>query len=187
MKPLRSLSATLLATLLLVFGQMLSLPTSAAAGSGAPPVVPGAIAVPAGSVLLFSRHAKGVQIYDCNNGQWVFHAPLALLFEWQSTELTGIHYGGIDRGLTPGPWWESLEDGSRIRGAKTGEAPSPNANSIPLLRLDVVEREGSGVFSPVNYIQRLNTKGGVGPSGACQTGRQRQVLYTADYYFYATP
>ena len=187
MKPLRSLSATLLATLLLVFGQMLSLPTSAAAGSGAPPVVPGAIAVPAGSVLLFSRHAKGVQIYDCKNGQWVFHAPLALLFEQESIELTGIHYGGIDRGLTLGPWWESLEDGSRIRGAKTGEAPSPNANSIPLLRLDVVEREGSGVFSPVSSIQRLNTKGGVSPTSQCKSGTQRQVPYTADYYFYAAP
>jgi hypothetical protein len=187
MKPLRSFGATLLATLLLVFGQMLSLPTSAAAGSGAPPAVPAAIAVPAGSVLLFSRHAKGVQIYECKNGQWEFHAPQALLFAPQSKKLTGFHYGGIDRGLTPGPWWESLEDGSRIRGAKTGEAPSPNANSIPLLRLEVLEREGSGEFNPVSYIQRLNTKGGVGPSGGCQTGWQRWVPYTADYYFYAAP
>ena len=31
----------------------------------------------AGPVLLFSRHAKGVQIYECKNGQWAFHAPKA--------------------------------------------------------------------------------------------------------------
>jgi hypothetical protein len=187
MKQLRSFGATLLATLLLVFGQLLSLPTSAAAGSGAPPVVPGAIAVPAGAVLLFSRHAIGVQIYECQNGQWVFHAPQALLFAPHPKKLTGIHYGGIDRGLTPGPWWESLRDGSRIRAGNALSAPSPNTNSIPLLRLEVLERAGTGVFSPVSYIQRLNTKGGVGPSGGCQTGLQRRVPYTADYYFYATP
>src|SRR5215207_8533336 len=99
MKRLRSFGATLLATLLLVFGQLLILPISAAAGSGAPPVVPAAIAVPAGSVLLFSRHAIGMQIYDCKDGQWVFHAPLALLFDSQANQLTGFHYGGIDRGL----------------------------------------------------------------------------------------
>jgi hypothetical protein len=187
MKRLRSFGATLLATLLLVFGHLLISPTSAAAGSSAPPVVPGAIAVPAGSVLLFSRHAMGVQIYDCKDGQWVFHAPQALLFASQSNQPTGIHYGGIDRGLTPGPWWESLSDGSRIRGGNALSAPSPNANSIPLLRLEVLERAGTGVFSPVSYIQRLNTKGGVMPNGGCQTGQQRQVPYTADYYFYATP
>jgi hypothetical protein len=128
-----------------------------------------------------------VQIYECQNGQWVFHAPQALLFAPHPKKLTGIHYGGIDRGLTPGPWWESLRDGSRIRAGNALSAPSPNTNSIPLLRLEVLERAGTGVFSPVSYIQRLNTKGGVGPSGGCRTGLQRRVPYTADYYFYATP
>jgi hypothetical protein len=187
MKPLRSFGATLLAALLLVFGQMLILPMSAAAKPSTSPTVPGEIAAPAGSVLLFSRHAAGVQIYECTNGQWGFHAPLALLLDPKTKQLSGIHYGGIDRNLTPGPWWESARDGSRIRGAATGTAPSPNANSIPLLRLNVMERQGSGVFSPVGLIQRLNTKGGVGPTGECRTGAQRWVPYTADYYFYATP
>jgi hypothetical protein len=187
MKQLRSFGAIVLATLLLVVANALIAPMSVSASSSAPPTVPEAIAVPTGSVLLFSRQAKGVQIYDCKNGQWVFHAPQALLFYPQSTKLTGIHYGGIDRGLTPGPWWESLEDGSRIRGGNALSAPSPNANSIPLLRLEVLEREGSGVFSPVSYIQRLNTKGGTSPTSQCQSGTQRQVAYTADYYFYAAP
>ena len=66
-------------------------------------------------------------------------------------------------------------------------APSPNPNSIPLLRLRVLEREGTGVFSPVSYIQRLNTVGGVGPTGACSGGERESVPYTADYYFYGTP
>jgi hypothetical protein len=55
------------------------------------------------------------------------------------------------------------------------------------LRLQVQEWRGEGVFSDASYIQRLNTKGGVSPTGACQTGAQRQVPYTADYYFYRNP
>jgi hypothetical protein len=187
MNRLQSSWAIVLAVVLLVVGQVLSMPMSVAASSGAPPTVPEAIAVPPGTVLLFSRHAKGVQTYECQNGQWAFRAPRALLFDSQSHQPTGIHYGGIDRGLTPGPWWESLDDGSRIRGGNALSAPSPNANSIPLLRLEVLERQGTGVFSPVSYIQRLNTVGGVGPSGGCEPGAQRWVAYTADYYFYAAP
>jgi hypothetical protein len=187
MNRLRSFGAIVLATVLLVVGQVLSMPMPVAASADAPPTVPEAIAVPPGSVLLFSRHAKGVQIYECQNGQWAFHAPRALLFDPQSHQPTAIHYGGIDRGLTPGPWWESVDDSSRIRGGKPVSAPSPNANSIPLLRLEVLERQGTGVFSPVSYIQRLNTEGGVGPTGGCEPGAQRWVPYTADYYFYAAP
>jgi hypothetical protein len=140
--------------------------------------------VPPGYVLLFSRHAAGVQTYECQNGVWAFRAPRAVLFNPHSHQLSAIHYGGIDRGLTAGPWWESVYDGSRIRGGNAVSAPSPNANSIPLLRLEVLERQGSGVFSQVSYIQRLNTVGGVGPTGACSTGARRWVAYTADYYFY---
>ena len=187
MNQLRSFAPIVLAALLFVFGQALSAPVSAAASGDTPPTVPETIAVPPGSVLLFSREAKGVQTYECQNSQWVFHAPRALLFDPQSYQPTGIHYGGVDRGLTPGPWWESVADGSRIRGGRALSAPSPNADSIPQLRLEVLERYGTGVFSPVSYIQRLNTVGGVGPTGECQTGAQREVPYTADYYFYATP
>jgi hypothetical protein len=187
MKQLRSFGAMVLAAVLVAVGQVLIAPLPAAASESVPPTVPETIAVPSGSVLLFSRHAKGVQTYECKKGQWAFHAPRALLFDPDTNQPTGFHYGGIDYGLTPGPWWESVEDASRIRGGNAVSAPSPNPDSIPLLRLEVMERQGSGVFSPASYIQRLNTEGGVGPTGACQTGAQRRVPYTADYYFYATP
>ena len=183
MNRLRSSATIVVATVLLVVGQLLGV----AASAGAAPTVPETIAVPPGSVLLLNRHAKGVQIYECQNGQWAFHAPRALLFDPQSNQPTAIHYGGIDRELTPGPWWESVDDSSRIRGGNAVSAPSPNPNSIPQLRLEVLERQGAGVFSPVSYIQRLNTEGGVGPTGGCEPGAQRSVPYTADYYFYATP
>src|SRR5262245_41656340 len=116
MNHLRSYRSIVLAALLLVVGQVLIAPLSVSASSGVPPSVPEAIAVPAGSVLLFSSVARGVQTYACQNGQWAFHAPRAMLFDPQSHQPTAIHYGGIDRGLTPGPWWESVDDSSRIRG-----------------------------------------------------------------------
>ena len=171
--------------LLLVAG--LVLPQSAAARSTTPPPVPGEIAVPEGSTLLFRRRAQGVQLYECPAGQWTLHAPIALLFNPETKQPDGLHYGGIDRGLTPGPWWESLEDGSRIRGSLVRPAPSPNRNSIPLLLLQVMEHSGSGIYTPVTHIQRLNTVGGVAPTGACNVGARRPVPYSADYYFYAAP
>ena len=116
-----------------------------------------------------------------------FRAPRAVLFDRRQRELTSIHYGGIDRGLNPGPWWESALDHSRIRAGNAVPAPSPNPDSIPLLRLEVLEHAGTGLYTPVTYIQRLNTTGGVGPTGACTAGDQRWVPYTADYYFYGQP
>ena len=35
------------------------------------------------------------------------------------------------------------------------------------------------------FFQRVNTSGGVGPTGTCPTvGTERRVDYTADYIFY---
>lgn len=145
------------------------------------------IEAPAGLELLFVSKARGVQIYECKSGQWAFHAPRAQLFDPTPHRRTGSHYGGIDRGLNPGPWWEAATDGSRIRGGNPRIFPSPNPNSIPELQLDVLEHEGTGVFSQISVVQRLNTVGGVGPTGACSGNEQRQVLYSADYYFYGNP
>jgi Protein of unknown function (DUF3455) len=187
MNHLRAYGSIILAALLLVVGQALLVPASVSAHRGTPPsTVPSPFTVPAGNVLLFYSHAKGVQTSECVNGQWAFRAPSAVLFKPHSHRPTAIHYGGIDRGLTAGPWWQSLRDGSRIRAGNPVSAPSPHANSIPLLQLQVLEWHGKGAFSKVNYIQRLNTVGGVGPTGACQAGARRSVPYTADYYFYGS-
>jgi hypothetical protein len=187
MDRLRSYGSIVLAALLLVVVQLLIMPLSVAAGPATlAGVAPGPFEAPPGEALLFSSHARGVQIYECRNGQWAFHAPRAQLFDPEAYMQTGVHYGGVDRGLTPGPWWESASDGSRIRAGNPQSAPSPNPDSIPLLRLEVLERYGTGAFSQVNHVYRLNTVGGVGPAGECAAGAMRQVPYTADYYFYGS-
>ena len=188
MKWLPSGGAIVLAALLLLAGHLLLGPSSVAASARMPARTDATpFDLPPGVVLLFERHAKGVQTYACTNGQWAFRAPQAALFDPQSRQLVGIHYGGIDRGLPAGPWWESLADGSRMRAGNPLSAPSPNPHSIPLLRLEVVEWSGSGVFTPVSHVLRLNTLGGVGPTGSCKPGAQREVPYTADYAFYGQP
>ncbi len=187
MNGLRAYASIVLAAVLLVVGQVLMVPRSVSANSSTPPTVPEDIAVPAGFELLFSSHAEGVQTYECYNGQWTFRAPRALLFDAATDQPSALHYGGIDRNLTPGPWWDAMRDASRIRAGEPKSAPSPNPASIPWLRLKVLEWHGTGMFSSVAYIQRLNTVGGVGPTGACATSARVGVNYTADYYFYGTP
>lgn len=185
---LRSYASVVVVALLLVVGQLLLAPLSVSASpAGLPAPMTARLEPPAGLELLFVRQARGLQIYECQSGQWALRAPRAQLFDPETNQRVGIHYGGIDRDLNLGPWWESVRDGSRIRARVTMISPSPNPDSIPELQLDVVEWYGAGEFSPVTKIQRLNTMGGVGPAGACSANEQRRVVYTADYYFYGNP
>lgn len=158
-------------------------------GSGlvAPTVAP-ELAVPAGNKLTYMAAAKGVQIYECAADAsgalaWKLHAPRADLVDDSGTPI-GSHFGGVDKNLPPGPYWES-KDGSRVHGAKPVSVPNPG--SIPLLRLEAAETSGTGMFSRVAFIQRLDTTGGVAPAGACTAGQKTEVPYTAKYYFYSTP
>ena len=59
--------------------------------------------------------------------------------------------------------------------------------AIPWLLLRASSTTGTGVFTNVTYVQRLNTTGGVAPAtgcGASTSGTDTSVAYTADYYFY---
>jgi hypothetical protein len=152
------------------------------------PAVPPALAIPAGPTLTFVAAARGVQIYDCATAPgapptWTLHAPRADLLD-PSGATVGSHFGGVDRGLPPGPYWEA-KDGSRVHGANPVSVPNPG--SIPLLRLEAADTSGTGVFSKVAFIQRLDTTGGAAPAGTCDPGKQIEVPYTANYYFYSKP
>jgi len=150
------------------------------------PVVAAELAVPAGAKLALVANAKGVQIYECAADAagalaWKLHAPRADLFN-ESGAPIGKHYGGVDKGLAPGPYWEAI-DGSRVHGAKPVSVP--HEGSIPLLRLETADVSGTGVLGKVTFVQRLETAGGVAPKDACTAGQTSEVPYTATYYFYA--
>jgi hypothetical protein len=159
-----------------------SLALIAALGVSAPPAradVPAAIAAPdAKPVATF--HAEGAQIYECKaagDGKlaWAFREPIAALILDGKT--IGRHYSG--------PTWEHM-DGSAVVGKVAGNAPGASADDIAWLKLDVVNRRGSGTLADVTIVQRVNTKGGALHGGCEQAGALRSVPYSADYVFLRT-
>lgn len=157
-----------------------------AAESPRPPA-PAALEPPAGEVLRLSLMGKGVQIYQCTASadapvrfEWKFQAPEAQLFDTDG-HVIGKHFAG--------PTWEAA-DGSSVVGEVRARDAGPDPSSIPWLLLTVKSVNGSGIFSNVHSIQRLNTTGGVPPGESCGAANANQVVrvpYSANYYFYAGP
>jgi hypothetical protein len=151
------------------------------------PVVPPSLAVPTSQTLALQTTATGVQIYECaaardsrTRFEWTFKAPEAELFDGAGTRI-GKHYAG--------PTWES-NDGSKVVGEVKGRDNGPDAAAIPWLLLSATSHSGSGVFSRVQTIQRLQTSGGKAPATGCsesQAGTLARVPYKATYYFYSPP
>jgi hypothetical protein len=144
--------------------------------------VPPQIQAPANEKLLLQVHAKGDQVYTCKEGvtefAWTLKAPDAQLFDKDGKPF-GKHFAG--------PSWEA-SDGSRVVGKAVANAPSPDADSIAWLLVNIVSHEGTGVLSRVTSIQRINTKGGKAPASGCDSvhaGQEIRVPYSADYVFYA--
>jgi hypothetical protein len=122
-----------------------------------------------------------VQIYRWDGTRWVFVNPAADLFaDAGGHGLVGTHFG------TPaGPGWRTLS-GSQVVGTVTGRC-TPNASAIAWLRLDA-SASGSGVFEHTQFIQRVNTVGGLAPAApGSVVGQEARVPYTADYFFYRAP
>jgi hypothetical protein len=181
----RRSSTRLTAAALAIAGGLLGLAPAVAqaAPSVTAPTVPAELAVPAGNHITSRYQAIGFQVYECSAaGSWTLHAPKAKL---KSRDDRGVHFGGIDANLPAGPYWQSLRDGSRVHGGAAVSAASGNG-AIPLLRLTGLDSTGTGVFSGVTYIHRLNTVGGVAPTAPCDPADKsfQNVYYSATYYFY---
>ena len=137
---------------------MLMLSASLAGARGADPL-PEAIAAP-GQTVVLTLHAEGAQVYECKAGA--------------DGKTIGRHYAG--------PNWDH-SDGSGVAAKVAGNAPGATANDIPLLKLEVTAKRGSGVLADVVTVQRINTKGGK-RDGACEAvGSFLNVPYSADYVF----
>jgi hypothetical protein len=138
--------------------------------------LPEAIAAP-GTSAVITLHAEGAQVYECKAGAdgklaWAFREPIATLLADGKT--AGRHYAG--------PNWE-LSDGSAVVGKLAASAPGETPADIAWLKLDVASHRGSGTFTDVITVQRINTKGGK-LDGACDTaGTYRSAPYSADYVF----
>jgi hypothetical protein len=144
--------------------------------SGAQAQVPGAIAAPDATIVA-TLHAEGAQVYECKAGGdgklgWTFREPIATLI--LNGKTVGRHYAG--------PNWEHA-DGSIVQAKVTGNAPGGTANDIAWLRLDATGHHGSGTFAAVDFVQRINTAGGVLRGPCEQAGSLRSAPYSADYVF----
>ena len=124
--------------------------------------------VPDGQHEILKATGKGVQIYSCQNAQWVFQAPEATLFNAAGVEI-GTHGAG--------PVWK-FKDGRSVKGQVAAKRDAPAAGDIPWLLL---KADGGGV----EYIRRTETHGGVAPAGSCGSGKTVRVPYSATYTFYA--
>lgn len=155
--------------------------------AAATPNIPVSLQVPDGNVLLLKAKGKGVQIYTCQADAndstkfvWSSAVPKADLFD-DANNKVGTHYAG--------PTWENI-DGSKVVGTRIANVASPDgaSKSIDWLLLQAKSNEGTGIFSKVTYIQRLNTAGGVQPSAdSCDSSKAKtdaQIDYTADYVFW---
>jgi hypothetical protein len=169
-----------------LFGVLLVSSGGAGSAPVQPPDVPEALRPPSDQVFALEALATGVQIYECaasaadpTRFEWVFKSPEAELSD-RSGKKIGKHYAG--------PTWEST-DGSTVAGEVKARDPGPDAGAIPWLLLTAKSNSGSGVFTRVRSIQRLQTVGGKAPSEPCGQANAKQVArvpYKASYYFYVS-
>lgn len=177
-----------------------SLPQSAHAGHVTPPPVPDGLQVEAGNKAFLVGHAEGTQNYIClpsgTGFKFILFTPQATLFNDDEKQVT-THY--FSPNLSPIPpeepntiraTWQHSRDSSTVWARMTNSAVvTPDA--IPWLLLKVVGSQdgptGGHKLTETTFIQRLNTSGGVAPTG-CESltdvGKQAFVPYTADYFFY---
>lgn len=150
-------------------------PTQAAMDVSGARVAP-SVQVPSGNRLVAKFYAKGVQTYSCTAGAWKGLEPAATLAD-RLGRAVGLH--------SRGPIWVSTVDGSAVDAAPVDGARNEVPGAVPELLLKAKSTRGSGVFAGISYVQRLQTKGGLAPSGGCTEGAQTSVHYEALYTFSA--
>jgi len=157
------------------------------------PDVPDAIAIPSGLQPVLFLHAKGSQIYTCQEDadgkfNWTLKGPDAELHD-RKDKVIGQHLADPTTKL---PTWK-LKDGSEVSGKAAAHVDSLDSDSIPWLLVNVVSNSGKGQLAHVTAIQRVHTHGGkpgVGDSAndrcdESHKGTETKSSYIADYYFFA--
>ena len=154
--------------------------------------------MPAGATVKLSLHAIGDQVYTCTasvagGAARAARAARAAAARRPTRSCSSSRTRSSTQSNTQvgthgaGPNWTSTVDASVVNGAKVWQENSPTAGAIPWLLLRATSNTGTGVFSDITYVQRVNTTGGVAPATGCDAttaGTDTRVAYTADYYFY---
>jgi Protein of unknown function (DUF3455) len=156
----------------------------------ASPSVPAAIEAPATVAPALRWYARGTQNYTCTarpdgaGAEWKLTAPEATLHA--SAEMGAPQVGTHGAG----PSWVA-SDGSRFVGnGAAAKKASPDASAIPWLLVPKKEGEAAGTLGGVEYVQRLDTVGGLAPATGCDAGTVGatvKVSYSATYVFFKAP
>jgi Protein of unknown function (DUF3455) len=152
--------------------------------------VPDEVKVPESAVRVATYYAKGYQIYRAQQVagsnpaqyEWFFVAPSADLYD-NNNHLIGGHFTG--------PTWSLPESNSTINAQAFTPAKAKNMDAASIDWLLLMPKSGStasGIFSDVDFIQRIVTVGGRAPSTP-PTGLTGEigVYYTAIYRFSKNP
>jgi hypothetical protein len=138
------------------------------------PAAPASLRVPAGNKPVAVLHVlQGAQVYTCTGGTWRLTQPAADL--GADRQPTVLH--------TAGPEWVSTVDGSAVWGAPLQSVTETGA--VPDLLVKAVKNRGTGLFGHVDFIQRLDTSGGLAPTGSCADRALAATPYHATYVFWA--
>jgi len=138
------------------------------------------IKVPADLEPVLALTGKGVQIFRCekrdNAMSWVFRQPEAELIDPASGKVIGRHGASFS--------FEHV-DGSRLIGTLAAYDDAPQSSDLRWLLLNT-RSYNRGAFDGITQVQRLNTRGGMPPTG-CQAAASGQLLrvdFSAEFVFY---
>jgi Protein of unknown function (DUF3455) len=177
-------AAAVTASVLVVSGADAATPDATAAGAQTAGVTPNG-KLPAiiqvdetQNKVVSTLRGVGKQIYDCTAGTYIFREPAAGLFTSRGIP-AGIH--------GKGPFWTNF-DGSHVDGKPTTPLPSSatlDPKSVAWLKLVATSTpKTTGAFGNLTFIQRIDTRGGVAPTGTCAAGSTVAVDYVANYVFW---
>jgi hypothetical protein len=125
---------------------------------------------------------KGAQVYACTK-----QASGTYAFTQNNVDATlkgGIKHTFLKPGPAGPPQWVA-PDKSAVKGMAVTKVPNGTANIPELVLKATQEGAHSGLLSKTQDVLRLNTVGGVAPTGTCNptSHPKAQVSYTADYLF----
>ena len=133
------------------------------------------------SEVVATQRGVGSQVYTCGaDGKFPTtpREPVATLQNPRGGTV-GIH--------GKGPFWASF-DGSRVDRTvgETVGLTSGGAGNVDWLRVPVTPvPDAPGVFGKVQFVQRVDTKGGVAPATSCTPKSTVSVPYSTNYVFWA--
>jgi hypothetical protein len=157
------------------------------------PAVDASLAVPKEAHRVVAHAAaSGTQNYSCAAAKegtgyaWTLTGPEAALSGSGGSPM-GKHFASPAGAAAPE--WQT-PDGTYIVAHKLAAfTPSGTTGAVPWLLLQVDGKGGAGSLAGAQYVQRVNTHGGVAPAAGCDqahAGATQKVPYNADYFFFGS-